>query len=75
MFRETLPPVDKPERLIENSFNSIDAGCWYTTIFRNSTVAAMDLYNVTKVTTAINGGENVLKARTKFTSRLRKVLL
>jgi predicted chitinase len=69
------PPIENPERLIENSFNSIDAGCWYATVFRNGTVAAMDLDDVTKVTTAINGGENGLKARTKFTNRMRKVLL
>jgi predicted chitinase len=69
------PLVDKPERLLENSFNSIDAGCWYVTVFRSGTVAAMDLDDVTKVTIAINGGENGLKARTKFTNRMRKVLL
>jgi predicted chitinase len=69
------PPVEKPERLIENSFNSIDAGCWYVTVFRHSSVAAMDQDDVPAVTFAINGGENDLKARTKFTHRMRKVLL
>jgi predicted chitinase len=69
------PLVEKPERVIENSFNSIDAGCWYVTVFRNGSVAAMDLDDVPKVTRAINGGEHGLKARTKFTDRMRKVLL
>ena len=70
-----FPPVDKPERLIETTFNCIDAACWYITLFRNGTVAAMDLDDVGKVTRAINGGENGLDDRTKFTNRIRKVLL
>jgi predicted chitinase len=69
------PPVDRPERLIENTFSCIDAGCWYATVFRNGTAAAMDLDDVAKVTKAINGGENGLKARMKFTSRMRRILL
>lgn len=69
------PRVDKPEKVTENSFNSIDAGCWYATVFRNGTVAAMDLDDVRRVTLAINGGENALEARTKFTNRMRRILL
>lgn len=69
------PPVEKPERVIENSFNCIDASCWYATVFRHGTVAAMDLDDIPAVTRAINGGETDLKARTKFTIRMRKSLL
>jgi predicted chitinase len=69
------PPVEKPERVTENSFNCIDAGCWYATVFRNGTVTAMDVDDVLKVTLAINGGENALKERIKFTNRMRKILL
>ncbi len=67
--------MDKPQRLIETTFQCIDAGCWYITLFRNGTVAAMDLDDAGKVTRAINGGENGLDDRTKFTNRIRKVLL
>ncbi len=70
-----FPPVDKPERLIETTFNYIDAGCCYITLFRNGSVAAMDLDDAGKVTRAINGGENGLDERTIFTNRIRKVLL
>lgn len=73
--KKRYPPVDRPEKVIENSFNSIDAGCWYATVFRNSTAAAMDLDDVLKVTKAINGGENQLKERIKFTNRMRRILL
>jgi predicted chitinase len=69
------PPVEKPERLVENSFNSIDAGCWYVTVFRNASVAAMDLDDVRTVTKVINGGEHGLKERTKYTNRMRRILL
>ncbi|MCS0581410.1 hypothetical protein NX784_07385 [Massilia pinisoli] len=69
------PPVDKPEKVIESSFNCIDAGCWYATVFRHGTIAAMDKDDITAVTIAINGGENNLKARTKFTNRMKRILL
>lgn len=69
------PPVEKPERLIETSFNCIDAGCWYITLFRNGAVAAMDMDDVAKVTKAINGGDNGLASRLKFTDRIRRAIL
>jgi hypothetical protein len=53
----------------------IDAGCWYITIFRYGTVAAIDKDNVVAVARAINGKENALAERTEFTNRIRKVLL
>lgn len=70
-----FPPVDKPERLIETTFNCIDAGCWYMTVFRGRTAAAMDIDDVTAVTKAINGGDVGLPERKLFTARIRKVLL
>jgi predicted chitinase len=69
------PPIDIPEKLIENSFNCIDADCWYVTVFRNGTIAAMDLDDIRKVTVSINGGEHDLKARTKFTNRMKRIML
>jgi len=69
------PKVDNPERVIESSFNCIDAGCWYITVFRHNAVAAMDQDDVIKVTKAINGGDNGREDRTAFTNRIRRILL
>ena len=70
-----FPKIDDPEKLIENTYNCIDAGCWYITLFRHGTVAAMDKDNVGAVTRAINGGETALAERTAFTDRIRKAVL
>lgn len=69
------PRVDNPERLIATTFNCIDAGCWYISVFKSGTVAAMDQDDVRRVTKAINGAYTGLDERTEFTSRIRKVLL
>ncbi|MFS2215048.1 glycoside hydrolase family 19 protein [Telluria sp. Tellsp104] len=69
------PQVDNPDRLITTTFNCIDAGCWYISIFRSGTVTAMDQDDVLKVTKAINGGYTALDERTEFTNRIRKILL
>lgn len=69
------PKIDNPERVIESTFNCIDAGCWYITVFRHNTVAAMDQDDVIKVTEAINGGDNGLEERTEFTNRIKRILL
>jgi predicted chitinase len=69
------PKIDDPDRVIATTFNCIDAGAWYITLYRNRTVAAMDQDDVLKVTKAINGGDTALAERTEFTNRIRKVLL
>ncbi|WP_426109819.1 glycoside hydrolase family 19 protein [Massilia sp. PWRC2] len=69
------PPVEKPERLIETTFNCIDSGCWYITLFRKATIAAMDADNVPNVTYAINGGDTNGPERLKFTNRIKKQIL
>jgi len=70
-----FPKIDNPAVLAENAFDCIDAGCWYIALFRSRTVAAMDADDIVKVTTAINGGDNGIQERTKFTELIRKVLL
>lgn len=70
-----FPPVDRPDRLTDTTFNCIDAGCWYMSVFRGRTAAAMDMDDVRAVTKAINGGETGLPDRELFTARIRKVLL
>lgn len=55
------PKADNPEKVIESTFNCIDSGCWYITVFRNGGVAAMDRDDVLKVTWAINGGKTASK--------------
>jgi len=46
-----------------------------TVVIRNGTATAMDLDDVVGVTRAINGGENALEQRTKFTNRMKRILL
>lgn len=70
-----FPPVDRPDRLTDTTFNCIDTGCWYMSVFRGRTAAAMDMDDVRAVTKAINGGETGLPNRELFTARIRKVLL
>jgi predicted chitinase len=69
------PRVDNPEKVIESGFNCIDAGCWYITVFRHNSVAAMDLDDIIKVTKSINGGDNGLDNRVAFTNRIKRILL
>ncbi|PFH12588.1 putative chitinase [Collimonas sp. PA-H2] len=70
-----FPPVADPDRILATSFTCIDAGCWYITLLRKGTLAAMDKDDVKAVTHAINGGENGLPERINFTTRIKKVLL
>lgn len=69
------PKVDNPEKVIETTFNCIDAGCWYIAVFRHNAVVAMDQDDVIKVTKAINGGDNGRADRTAFTNRIKRILL
>jgi predicted chitinase len=69
------PKIDNPERLIETSFNCIDAGFWYIAVFRHDAVVAMDQDDVIKVTKVINGGDNGRVDRTAFTNRIKRILL
>ena len=69
------PHVNNPEKLIETTFNSIDAGCWYIAFFRNATLTVMDLDDSKRVTKIINGGYNMLTLRSKFTEIIGKTLL
>lgn len=70
-----FPRIDNPEVLADSPFNCIDAGCWYIAHLRRRTVTAMDADDIGKVTLLINGGDNGLPDRTKFTERIKKVLL
>jgi predicted chitinase len=69
------PKVENPERVIESSFNRINAGFWYIAVFRHDAVVAMDQDEVIKVIKVINGGDNGRVDRTAFTNRIRRILL
>jgi len=70
-----FPDIKDPDRVTQTTYDCIDAGCWYITLFRHGAVAAMDKDDVAAVTRAINGGEVGLPERIKFTKRIKKVVL
>ncbi|EOA05679.1 peptidase M23B [Herbaspirillum frisingense GSF30] len=77
------PLIDNPDRILENVYNCVDGGVWYSVLFRSSTAAAMDRDDVRAVTHAVNGGKDTplweknsaLGDRINHTQRIKKVLL
>jgi len=77
------PQISTPERILENSYNCIDIGTWYSVLLRHKTLDEMDNDNVRSVTHAINGGQDTvhwekncsLTLRENYTQRIKIALL
>jgi predicted chitinase len=77
------PIINDPQRILDDSYSSIDTAAWYIAHFRSKTIAAIDQDDVRAATLAINGGDGSsawaknakLDARISFVNRFKKVML
>ncbi|HCA09383.1 hypothetical protein [Chryseobacterium sp.] len=73
-FYEQLKTYAK--NISENLFHAFNSAGWYSTVYKDDTIKAMDEgledANVTKVTKAINGGDNNIAERKDYTKWTRE---
>ncbi|PLK47231.1 hypothetical protein [Uliginosibacterium sp. TH139] len=67
-------PINDPQKISIDPFNTIDSGAWYILIFRPKTIPAMDEDNSKSVTYAINGGYGEEKRRLDETTKYKSIL-
>ncbi|WP_312074291.1 M23 family peptidase [Atlantibacter sp.] len=82
-MKKRPPQISLPQKITENPYNCIDTGGFFIVGFKGKTIEVMDADKngksddddiITKVTSAINGGDKGLAERKIFTRKAKEVI-